>query len=48
MSQMGIYLQSPNSIVTKQLMDQGLMPYQGLGISNQGYKKPIQPCAKIE
>lgn len=43
MSQMGVYLYSPNQQVTKMMFDQGLLPKDGLGPSGQGRKEPIFP-----
>ncbi|XP_012886183.1 PREDICTED: LOW QUALITY PROTEIN: endogenous retrovirus group K member 9 Pol protein-like [Dipodomys ordii] len=43
MEKMGVYLFSPNDVVTLQLLDQGLLPSGGLGIGQQGIREPIQP-----
>ncbi|XP_042548905.1 endogenous retrovirus group K member 21 Pro protein-like [Dipodomys spectabilis] len=43
MEKMGVYLLSPNDVVTRQLLDQGLLPSGGLGIDQQGIREPIQP-----
>ena len=43
MANTGVYLYSPNSTVTNQLLSQGLLPNQGLGIQNQGSLQPLSP-----
>lgn len=43
MEKMGVYLWSPNATVTNQLMNQGLLPDQGLGKEGQGITQPILP-----
>ncbi|XP_074138386.1 endogenous retrovirus group K member 7 Pro protein-like [Sminthopsis crassicaudata] len=42
LSQMGIIMCSPNSIVTEQMLRQGFLPKQGLGKNNHGIREPIQ------
>lgn len=43
MERMGVYLHSSNPAVTQQLLDQGLLPDQGLGKAGDGITKPLQP-----
>lgn len=43
MEKMGVYLQSSNPAVTRQMMNQGLLPGQGLGKLNQGIVEPLEP-----
>lgn len=42
MENMGVYLYSPSSVASRMLMDQGLLPSQGLGVQFQGQKGPVQ------
>ncbi|KAF6270535.1 hypothetical protein mRhiFer1_009672 [Rhinolophus ferrumequinum] len=48
MSDMGVYLFSPNTQVTQQMFDQGLLPGQGLIIEGQGRQKPISPNPNLQ
>lgn len=41
MSKMGVYLYSPSTQVSQQMFDQGLLPDQGLGKTNEGRVLPI-------
>lgn len=41
MQEMGVYLYSPSATVTQQMLDQGLLPAQGLGKQNQGITRPL-------
>lgn len=43
MEKMGVYLHSPNKIITQQMFDQGQLPFQGMGRYNQGIINPLQP-----
>ena len=43
LTQMGMMMGSPNSIVTKQMLTQGFLPSQGLGKRSSGIKAPISP-----
>lgn len=43
MKNMGVYLHSPNQKVSNLIMDQGMLPHQGLGVNSQGITEPIQP-----
>lgn len=46
LQQMGVYLFSPNPIVSQQLLQQGLLPNQGLGKHNTGILAPVQVTPK--
>nr|XP_015107999.1 endogenous retrovirus group K member 7 Pro protein-like [Vicugna pacos] len=46
MSNMGVFLYSPNPTISHQLMSQGLYPNQGLGKHNQGIIQPLQVIGK--
>lgn len=48
MEKMGVYLHSTNAAVTRQLLNQGLLPGQGLGQSNQGMVEPLQPKGNLD
>ena len=40
------YLYSPDKKISNQLLDQGLLPHQGLGINSQGPLQPLIPAVK--
>lgn len=46
MTQMGVYLFSPSTRVSQQMLDQGLLPGQGLGKQSQGILEPISITPK--
>ncbi|XP_072818258.1 LOW QUALITY PROTEIN: endogenous retrovirus group K member 7 Pro protein-like [Vicugna pacos] len=46
MSNMGVFLYSPKSTITQQLLSQGPYPNQGLGKHNQGITQPLQVKGK--
>lgn len=46
MMNMGVYLYSPDKKISNQLLDQGLLPHQGLGINSQGPLQPLIPAVK--
>lgn len=48
LTQMGVYLFSPSTAVTQQMLDQGLLPGQGLGKNGQGRRDPIQTTPKLD
>lgn len=41
MQQMGVYMFAPNQVISDMMMNQGLLPQQGLGKGNQGITCPI-------
>lgn len=41
LSQMGVIMCSPNTVVTRQMLSQGFLPGQGLGKKGQGQLSPI-------
>ena len=43
LTQMGMLMGSPNTIVTKQMLNHGFLPSQGLGKQSSGIKIPISP-----
>ena len=46
MMNMGVYLYSPDKQISNQLLDQGLLPHQGLEINSQGPLQPLIPTVK--
>lgn len=46
MMNMGVYLYSPDKKISNQLLDQGLLPHQGLGINSQGPLQPLIPAVE--
>lgn len=42
MKEMGVYLYSPSQATSHMLMNQGLLPDQGLGVHSQGNREPVQ------
>lgn len=43
MTNIGVYLYSPNDVVTQQMLDQGLLPRHGLGPRGEGIRSPLMP-----
>ena len=46
MINMEVYLYSPDKKISNQLLDQGLLPHQGLEINSQGPLQPLIPTVK--
>ena len=46
MMNMGVYLYSPDKKISNQLLDQGILPHQGLEINSQGPLQPLIPTVK--
>lgn len=48
LSQLKLIMCSPNEVVTRQMLNQGYLPGQGLGKNNQGIKKPLSVKPKTD
>ena len=48
LSQMKVFMCSPNAVIAQQMLSQGYLPGQGLGKNSQGRPTPIEATPKVD
>ena len=48
LSQIKVFMCSPNEVITQQMLTQGYLPGQGLGKNSQGRPTPIEAAPKMD